>query len=144
MSETSRTRRRWILARRERRQIRLLTIKCLDGTQALPVFSFEEEARRFLECGVDSPDDWQVRTTMDGELISLLYGPCRDVERVALDPSPEKDATPLADLASVSRRSFIDQLGSRSPGSRHSLVIGSRRKARRPGKPYTDAAVKAS
>ena len=60
--------------------------------KALPVFSFEEEARMFLELG--ALDGWRVREPAVGKLTSVLFGPCAGVRRVALDPLPGRDARP--------------------------------------------------
>lgn len=92
----------WLIARHDHRQMEVLTIDG-DSREALPVFSFEEEAREYLK-SVEGKG-WSARRTGVGELISVLCGPCAGVKRVALDPSEE-----LADLVSVSRREFMDLL----------------------------------
>lgn len=57
-----------------------------DGRgEALVIFGFEEEAGLFA--GFEE-EIWQVRETTLGELVSILHGPCADVERVVLDPLP--------------------------------------------------------
>ena len=67
-----------------------ITLAC--GEEALPVFSFEDKAKMFLELG--ALDGWRVRVTTAGELTSVLFGPCVGVCRVALDPLPGRDARP--------------------------------------------------
>ena len=55
------------------------------------VFSFEEEAEAFLSLLVDRDEEkkeWQSEQAGTGELVSMLVGPCAEVERVALDPLP--------------------------------------------------------
>ena len=74
----------------------------------LPVFSFEEEAALFLYLGVEG--SWQVRPTGPGELVSLLYGPCRQVELVALDPTSDVDTSVINELVSLKRKTFVDFL----------------------------------
>jgi hypothetical protein len=74
----------------------------------LPVFSFEDEARMFLELG--ALDGWRVRVTTAGELTSVLFGPCAGVRRVALDPLPGQDAAALVGPLSMERGVFIESL----------------------------------
>ena len=91
------TRPLWLIAEQRCNGLEVFTI----GTDVLPVFSFEEEAEMFLGLGHDA-DGWRVKETAYGELISVLYGPCREVEHVALDPVPG-----LVELVSLSRSAFI-------------------------------------
>ncbi len=79
-----------------------------DGRRVLPVFSFEEEAALFLWLGVQGR--WQVRRTGPGELVSLLYGPCREVELVALDPVSGVENDVMNRFVSVERGRFVDIL----------------------------------
>ena len=72
----------------------------------MPVFSFKEEAEMFLRLAVTGKG-WHVRETTTGELISVLYGPCAGVERVALDPPPESFAEEITDLVSLRRERFV-------------------------------------
>lgn len=92
----------WLIVRHDHRQMEVLTID-RGGKEALPVFSFEEEAREFL-CFVEE-EGWRVRRTGAGELISVLCGPCVGVKRVALDPSEE-----LSEFVSLGKQRFIDLL----------------------------------
>jgi hypothetical protein len=78
-----------------------------DGEQALPVFSGEGEAEMFVWLGGVVGDDWRVRETSGGELVSILYGPCAGVGRVALDPSPGMTAETIR-LVSLSRERFVN------------------------------------
>jgi hypothetical protein len=85
----------------------VLRFKLASDEEALPVFSFEDEAKMFFELGTS--DGWRVRETAAGELISILYGPCAGVRRVALDPLPGPDAA-LASLVSMGREAFMESL----------------------------------
>jgi hypothetical protein len=78
-----------------------------DGEQALPVFSGEGEAEMFVWLGGVVGDDWRVRETSGGELVSILYGPCAGVGRIALDPLPEMTAETIR-LISLSRERFVN------------------------------------
>jgi len=87
----------------------VLTTGLPFGEEALPVFSFEDEARMFLELGAFD-GDWRARETGAGELISLLYCLCASVDRVVLDPVPGPDAV-LNDLVSLGREAFMEFAG---------------------------------
>lgn len=81
-----------------------------SGHEAMPVFSFEDEARMFLELGASG--GWRVRETTVGELTSVLCGLCANVDRVVLDPIPLPG--PLIEglngLLSMEREAFIGSL----------------------------------
>src|SRR5918998_6758535 len=98
----------WLLARRRCGRLEVLTTSLADGRRVLPVFSFEEEAALFLCLGVQG--SWQVRRTGPGELVSLLYGPCRQVELLALDPMSEVETDVMNRFVSVERGRFVDIL----------------------------------
>ncbi len=86
-----------------RQHTRGLEVFTIGGTgEMLPVFSFEEEAEMFLGFW-HAADGWQVRETACGELVSVLYGPCREVEQVTLDPVPV-----MVEFVSLSRERFIE------------------------------------
>ena len=95
----------WLVVRHEKRQMKVLTVD-YSGEQALPVFSGQGEAEMFVWLGGAFEDDWRVRETSSGELVSILFGPCAGVGRVALDPSPETTAETIR-LVSVSRERFV-------------------------------------
>ncbi len=98
----------WLIARHQNNRMEVLGIKPGDGG-ALPVFSFEEEAELFLR--LEAPETgWRVRRTTAGELISVLYGVCAGVEKVALDPPPEIAGKAMLDLVSLSRKDFVRTL----------------------------------
>jgi hypothetical protein len=92
----------------------LLTVD-LDGTgQALPIFSFEEEAEMFL-CLQTTEDGREVRETTPGQLVSILYGPCADVGRVILDPLPEIGVSMQISILGMDRNDFVESvMGARS------------------------------
>ena len=97
----------------------------LDGTeQALPVFSFEEEAEMFLWLQ-RTEDGWEVRETTPGQLVSILYGPCADVGRVMLDPLPEIGLSMQINLLGMDRNDFVESVlrgvGDGSEESRHAI-----------------------
>jgi len=98
----------WLLATRRCGGLEAFTTGLADGRRVLPVFSFEEEAALFLCLGVEG--SWQVRPTGPGELVSLLYGLCKEVELVALDPISDVETDVMNRLVSLGRRRFVDVL----------------------------------
>ncbi len=94
----------------------VLTLWVTGRGEALPVFSSEEEARMFLGYGA-LESSWRVRGTSTGELISVLFGPCGSVERVALDPLPEVDIGLLLALVCMERKDFIKFLSGEEKSS---------------------------
>ena len=111
------TQRYWVIAKDAKdgfSQLELLTVD-LDGTgEALPVFSFEEEAEMFLWLQT-SEDGREVREITPGQLVSILYGPCADVGRVMLDPLPEIGVRMQISLLGMDRNDFVESvMGARS------------------------------
>jgi hypothetical protein len=107
----------WVIAKDAKDrfgQLDLLTVD-LDGTgEALPIFSFEEEAEMFLWLK-RTEEGREVRETTPGQLVSILYGPCADVGRVMLDPLPEIGASMQIRPSSMDRRDFVESvMGARS------------------------------
>ena len=98
----------WLIAKRRRGSVDVWTMGLADGRSVLPVFSFEEEADLFLRLGVQG--SWQVRRAEAGELVSLLYGPCRGVELVALGPVSDVEADVVNRCVSMGRKRFVDVL----------------------------------
>ena len=90
----------WLIARQRCSGLEVLTI----GSYMLPVFSFREEAETFLHFR-DAADGWHARETTCGELVSVLDGPCREVEHISLDPLPE-----VVELVSLNRKAFVEAL----------------------------------
>jgi hypothetical protein len=111
------TQRYWVIAKDAKDgfgQLEVLTVD-LDGTgEALPVFSFEEEAEMFLWLQT-TEDGREVRETTPGQLVSILYGPCADVGRVMLDPLPEIGVRMQISLLGMDRNDFVESvMGARS------------------------------
>jgi hypothetical protein len=99
----------WLIATNENGPLEVLTTGLTGGEEALPVFSYEEEAELFLWLG-GVREDWQARETTAGELTSLLYGLCLRVKKVALDPLPEMLDEKTVGLVSLNRERFLDLL----------------------------------
>jgi hypothetical protein len=99
----------YVLVRRRTCGLELLRVSLKSGEEVLPVFSSEEAARRFLLSGALG-ERWRVRECSTGELISLLFGPCANVEQILLNPLPEP-LTLKNELANpLYRESFIASL----------------------------------
>src|ERR671912_813770 len=116
------TQRYWVIAKDAKDgfgQLELLTLD-LDGAgEALPVFSFEEEAEMFHWLQT-TEDGWKVREITPGQLVSILYGPCADVGRVMLDPLPEIGALMQISLVGMDRGDFVESvMGARSLDTPH-------------------------
>ena len=75
----------WTIVRQGTCHTDVFTIDHYGQGEALVVFGFEEEAELFA--GFEEVT-WQVRETTPGELVSILHGPCANVERVVMDPLP--------------------------------------------------------
>lgn len=99
----------WLIANQESGSMGVLTIDPGAASETLPIFSFEEEAEAFLRLAVLGMG-WRTRMTTAGELISVLYGPCAGVERVALDPLPDFGGGTMAYLVSLHRKRFVRNL----------------------------------
>jgi hypothetical protein len=117
VSRRTGTQRYWVIAKDTKDgvgQLELLTVG-LDGTgEALPIFSFEEEAEMFLWLQ-RTEDGHEVRETTPGQLVSILYGPCADVGRVMLDPLPGIGARMQISLLGMDRNDFVESvMGARS------------------------------
>jgi hypothetical protein len=99
----------WLVVRHENRQMKVLMVSC-SGEQALPVFSGDGDAEMFVWFEDVDEQDWRVRETSAGELVSILFGPCARVGRVALDPFPEMVRTNAVSLVSVTRERFLSSI----------------------------------
>jgi len=117
VSRRAGTRRYWVIAKDSKDgfgQPDLLTVDPDGAGEALPVFSFEEEAGMFLWLQ-RRENGREVRETTPGQLVSILYGPCADVGRVILDPLPEIGARMQIGLLGMDRRDFVESvMGARS------------------------------
>ena len=99
----------WLITRNESCRIEMLTIDLDEVEEALPVFSFEEEAQMYL--GFEAPGvGWRIRETWAGELVSVLFGLCPHIERVTLDPLPKMVTDETGRLLIVDRKSFVQDL----------------------------------
>jgi hypothetical protein len=111
------TQRYWVIAKDAKDgfgQLEVLTVDLDDAGEALPVFSFEEEAEMFLWLQT-TEDGREVREITPGQLVSNLYGPCADVGRVMLDPLPEIGASMQISLLGMDRHDFVESvMGARS------------------------------
>jgi hypothetical protein len=117
VSRRAGTQQYWVIAKDAKDgvgQLELLTVD-LGGTgEALPVFSFEEEAEMFLWLQT-TEDGREVKEITPGQLVSILYGPCADVGRVMLDPLPEIGARVQISLLGMDRNDFVESvMGARS------------------------------
>ena len=99
----------WVIVRHGTGLAEIFTANFPGSEPVLAVFGFREEAQLFMEEELGE-GGWQVRSTGAGELISVLYGPCRRAGRVALDPLPTMLVEGMVDLVSLSRERFIDSL----------------------------------
>ena len=99
-----------MIARHRTGGMEVLRTMLAPGREALPVFSFEDEARMFLELGASG--GWRVRETTAGELTSVLCGICANVDRVVLDPIllPGPLIEGFNGLLSMEREAFVGSL----------------------------------
>ena len=104
----------WLITKNYNGRMEVLTIY-RRGEQLLAVFSHEDEAEMFLRLSglSGTGEGWQASEHRSGELISVLYGPCRGVKEVALDPLPEMVAYCTLGLVSLLRERFIEVITSR-------------------------------
>jgi hypothetical protein len=112
LSKTSALSRRllWVITSNQDYRTELLTIDAGVEGRFLAVFSFEEEAEAFLGLSVDRDEEkkeWQSEQAEVGELVSMLVGPCAEVERVALDPLPLPLGRAMLPLVGVHRDTFL-------------------------------------
>jgi hypothetical protein len=97
---------RWIIARAGEGRLEPLCVRA-RLSKVLPVFSFEEEAEMFLHLGGYESSGWRARESCAGELVSVLLGPCADVEGVALDLLPQMLEDGTLGLVEVGRKRFV-------------------------------------
>jgi hypothetical protein len=108
----------WLIVREERSRVEVLTVWLTGHGEALPVFSFEEEARRFCKRrGLGS--GWRGKEISTDELALVLFGLCADVERVALDPLPQTGTEMLVPLTYMRCEDFLEFLCRESTSHDH-------------------------
>ncbi len=80
----------WLIENPEAGRTEKLTVRIDPRREALPVFSFPEEAEMFLKLGGLEERGWRIVESTAGELVARLPGYRRaGIELVALDPLPE-------------------------------------------------------
>src|SRR5919202_2597015 len=105
----------WLVAKYCIREMQVLTLHLASGEEVLPVFSSSEATSTFLHylprCFSQSQgigEGWYVRKSTTGELISLLFGPCRSVDHIALNLRPEiGSAEGLSAAALMPRKDWL-------------------------------------
>src|SRR3954465_3254933 len=101
---------RYVVARRgEDGGPRLFHILLGFGEETLPVFSSWEAAQNFALANTLG-QEWHVRETSAGELVSLLFGPCAAIEWVLLDPLARRISAGDAAANLMSRERFVDYI----------------------------------
>jgi hypothetical protein len=81
------------------------TVSCPQGTEAIALFSGEEEAMMFCHFSKQGAKG-SIRETTAGEVLSLLYGPWSVAGHVALDPFREVLGARFLELLTLSRERF--------------------------------------
>ena len=89
-----------------------LTTELADGPRAPCVFGFREEGEQFLR--LCARRGW--RATGIGEPVSVLSGPCGEVELVDPHPLPPREAAALNALLRVDRQRFLGLLLRKASG----------------------------
>jgi hypothetical protein len=122
----------WLIAKHGVSGMDVLTIHLGDGAEVLAVFTFEEQARVFLDSRIGaSGEGWETRQTWPGELASVLCGPCSAAKRVALDPPPEAvEKGKWRGLRAMDRNDFLGLLLGEEPSGIRSVssrTLGSRK-----------------
>jgi hypothetical protein len=97
----------WLIAKNENGRIEVLTALLADGEEALPIFSYEQEAELFLNFR-EAGSGWRVRESTAGELISVLCGPYAGAKEVSLDPLPEMVTEGTLGLVNLSPERFVN------------------------------------
>ena len=110
----------WLIEKHEAGRTEVPTVHLESGREALPIFSWAEEASMFLRLGGFEEGGWAIRESTAGGLVSMLEEePHMGVGFVALDPMPEM-VTPMfgtmISLVTLDRQSFIDgHIGKEEP-----------------------------
>ena len=122
----------WLIAKHGVSGLDVLTIRLGGGAEVLAVFTFEEEARVFLDSRFGaSGEGWEARQTWPGELASVLCGPCSAAKGVALDPPPEAvEEGTWTGLRAVDRNDFLGMVLGEGPAGTRAVstrTLGSRK-----------------
>jgi hypothetical protein len=130
----------WLIAKHGVSGMDVLTLDLGGSTEALAVFTLEEETRMFLDLRPEaSGEEWKARQTWPGELASVLYGPCSAVKKVAVDPLPEAvDKGKWVGLQAMDRNDFLRMLLGEGPQSIR--LVSSRTPRSRKGLPLSRVA----
>jgi hypothetical protein len=109
----------WLIVKYGVSGMEVLTVDLGGSTEALALFSVEEETRKFLDFRPEvSEEGWKARQTWPGELASVLYGPCLAVKKVTLDPFPGAvDERKSLGLQAMDRNDFLRKLLGEGPQS---------------------------
>lgn len=99
----------YLIVHNDSNRLNLLTMPT-DGGESLPVFSGEIAAHSFLRSNGLKEEDWHVRESTAGELISLLMGHIADVNLVTLNPLSQDTKAESAAQETVDKRDFIGSL----------------------------------
>jgi hypothetical protein len=105
--ERSPARLHYVVAKDGDKGLEVLRVPLRGNGGALPVFSAGWAARGYLFAEA-SGGGWYVRACTPRELVSLLVGPCADVEWVALDTRPGRSEGEAANV--MPRENFVDYL----------------------------------
>jgi hypothetical protein len=100
----------WLISRDGSKHVEIFVVERSREESVLPVFSSKQEAQLFAQKKEQVKGGWHARPTGIGELVSVLYGPCRRVGSVALDPPWETLGERTLDLVCLSRGEFVDFL----------------------------------
>lgn len=106
----------WLISKRRGGRTEVLTIS-VGGEEALPVFSFEEEARLFW-LFEDLGSDWKVGETTVAEMRHALFGPRMRARAVVLDPLPAILGEETNLLVTLGRERFARTLGGTEPDAK--------------------------
>ena len=80
----------WLIENSGAQRSEIFTVRVDAESEALPVFSFPDEAEMFLRLGGFEAAGWRIVESTAGELVSRLAGYQRaGVDLIALDPLPE-------------------------------------------------------
>lgn len=100
----------WLIENRGTGRPGELTVRIDASREALPVFSYPEEAEMFLRLGGLEERGWRIAACTAGEFVSRLPGYRRaGIDLIALDPLPEMMGSALDTtiaLVTLSLRGF--------------------------------------